>query len=151
MFRTPLWYKPAGDPATSDEPPIPVYYGHESESILRQRRHVALTSIDPETGVARDIAMDTFDREEGTLYVSTVFLALDHGWDDGPPVLWESLPFKDGSGLDRMMQRYRSRKAAVAGHIALVRFLRDRVQHGETIDDSTEFSTEDTDDSEEQA
>jgi hypothetical protein len=42
-------------------------------------------------------------------YVSTVFLGLDHGWDGGPPVLWETLVF--GGPEDGFMDRYRSWRA----------------------------------------
>lgn len=29
----------------------------------------------------------------GKLFISTVFLGLDHGWGNGPPVLWETMVF----------------------------------------------------------
>lgn len=64
---------------------------------------------------ARVIAQDRDEcaAPDGVL-VSTVFLALDHSFNDGPPVLWETLVM--GGGLDGEMARYTSREAALAGH-----------------------------------
>lgn len=50
--------------------------------------------------------------------VSTVFLGLDHGWDGGPPVLWETMVF--GLGDQEISRRYRSRHDAEVGHEQLV-------------------------------
>lgn len=55
--------------------------------------------------------------------VSTVFLGLDHGWNGGPPVLWETMVFDspDGSRYeDQWQERYISHNEAVAGHLAVV-------------------------------
>lgn len=63
------------------------------------------------------------DRDEaaapGGVLVSTVFLGIDHQYDDGPPVLWESLVF--GGPLDGQQRRYTSRDAALVGHQDLCR------------------------------
>jgi len=56
--------------------------------------------------------------------VSTVFLTLDHGWNGGPPVLWETMVFGSaGEGMyeDEWQDRYTSYKDAVAGHLAVVK------------------------------
>ena len=59
------------------------------------------------------------DPRDGTkVLISTVFLALDHGWDDGPPVLWETMIF--GGSLDGEQWRYRSEAEARVGHEAAV-------------------------------
>jgi hypothetical protein len=53
--------------------------------------------------------------------VSTVFLALDHGFffePDHRPVLWESMVF--GGPLDQEQWRYTSRAEALEGHARLV-------------------------------
>jgi len=57
------------------------------------------------------------DTRFGDVRVSTVFLGLDHSFDGGPPVLWESFIF--GGLLDGEMRRYMSRAEAEAGHTAL--------------------------------
>ncbi len=46
--------------------------------------------------------------------VSTVFLGLDHSWDEGPPVLWETMIF--GGIHDDYQERYTSYKDARLGH-----------------------------------
>ena len=50
----------------------------------------------------------------GTIKVSTVFLGLDHGLFDGPPMLWETMVF--GGPLDGEMDRYSSLDSAKLGH-----------------------------------
>lgn len=46
--------------------------------------------------------------------VSTVFLGLDHSWNGGPPVLWETMIF--GGPHDGYQDRYTSRAQAEKGH-----------------------------------
>ena len=47
--------------------------------------------------------------------ISTVFLGINHSWDDrGPPILWETMIF--GGSHDEDQYRYSSREAALAGH-----------------------------------
>lgn len=36
----------------------------------------------------------------GEFFVSTVFLGLDHGWGDGPPILWETMVFQKDKNID---------------------------------------------------
>jgi hypothetical protein len=50
----------------------------------------------------------------GTVTISTVFLALDHQFDEGKPVLWETMIF--GGPLNDYQRRYSSRDEAIAGH-----------------------------------
>jgi hypothetical protein len=60
--------------------------------------------------------------EIGEVFVSTVFLALDHAWGDGPPLLWETMIF--GGKHHQFQERYLTRDEALAGHeqaVALVR------------------------------
>jgi hypothetical protein len=60
----------------------------------------------------RRIAYD----EVGGFSVSTIFLGLDHNWGEGPPVLWETMIFSDGTTWDGHAERYTSRAAALKGH-----------------------------------
>lgn len=48
------------------------------------------------------------------IYISTVFLGFDHGFGDGPPVLFETMVF--GGSLDQEMDRYCTWEEAEAGH-----------------------------------
>lgn len=54
--------------------------------------------------------------------VSTVFLSLDHDWEGGPPILWETMIFDtDTEEFDGFQERYTSYRLAVEGHINAVR------------------------------
>ena len=66
------------------------------------------------------------DRTVGRTYlgdteVSTVFLMLDRAYDDGPPVLFETLVF--GGDQDGWMMRYHTWDDAERGHAATVAWL----------------------------
>ncbi len=50
----------------------------------------------------------------GSTFVSTVFLGLDHAFNGGPPILWETLV--RGGELDGEGDRYCSRASAKEGH-----------------------------------
>lgn len=52
------------------------------------------------------------------VFVSTVFLGLDHNWGDGPPVLWETMIF--GGPFTQFQDRYTSRLEALRGHARAV-------------------------------
>jgi len=68
--------------------------------------------------------METADRHVRDTFrddvrVSTVFLGLDHNhYDDGPPILFETMVFVDGDG-DRQ-ERYRTWAEAEEGHENIV-------------------------------
>lgn len=61
----------------------------------------------------------------GNLWVSTVFLALDHNWlCDGPPMLFETIVFRDCTDadqeeMDATAERHGWQKVACPTHIAL--------------------------------
>ena len=50
----------------------------------------------------------------GDVWVSTVFLGLDHAWNSDIPVLWETMIF--GGEHDQYQERYTSYEDAVKGH-----------------------------------
>lgn len=50
----------------------------------------------------------------GSKIVSTVFLGVDHGFDGGPPVLFETMVF--GGKFSQYMQRYCTYEGALEGH-----------------------------------
>jgi hypothetical protein len=64
-----------------------------------------------QNGEQRRVAWDVL---ESGVKVSTVFLGLDHGWDGGPPVLWETMVF--GGPHDEYQERYTSLAAEKEGH-----------------------------------
>ena len=69
-------------------------------------RHVAKTTITPA------------DSSLPSSHVSTVFLGLDHAWDSGPPLLFETMVFN--GPMDQEMDRYSTWEEAEAGHDDMV-------------------------------
>jgi hypothetical protein len=65
------------------------------------------------------IARDEVAGLWSTTTVSTVFLGLDHSWDDGPPLLFETMIF--GGYYDEYPIRYATIQEARAGHRRVVR------------------------------
>jgi len=60
--------------------------------------------------VARD------ERDE--IMVSTVWIGIDHGWGQGPPIIFETMIF--GGKHDQYQERYATRDEALAGHARAV-------------------------------
>jgi hypothetical protein len=56
------------------------------------------------------VKQDTVD----DVYISTVFLGLDHAWNSDIPVLWETMIF--GGEHDQCQERYTSYEDALEGH-----------------------------------
>lgn len=67
-----------------------------------------------------DRAVDS--TQVGTGRVSTVFLGLNQNFDDGPPLLFETMVF--GGTLDGEMERYTTWGEAQQGHARMVERLR---------------------------
>ena len=73
----------------------------------------------------RTIAVDHI----GPAMVSTVFLGHNHQFEDGPPILFETLVFvpdQDGElhAVDNSMRRYETREQALAGHEQICTYLK---------------------------
>lgn len=67
--------------------------------------------------VQQDYFPDPRGEDHDDILISTVFLALDHNHRlSGPPVLWETMIFWEGSDLDDYQRRYTSLDAARRGH-----------------------------------
>jgi len=62
----------------------------------------------------RHVRQDHF----GDIYISTVFLGLDHSFGKGPPLLFETLVF--GGELNGEMDRYSTWDEAEAGHDRMI-------------------------------
>lgn len=74
----------------------------------------------------RKLAKDTVDLGFGlSADVSTVFLGIDHGFEGGEPILWETMIFglPDGHKLSDYQRRWTSRGAALCGHDAAIHYL----------------------------
>jgi hypothetical protein len=61
------------------------------------------------------------------VYVSTVFLGMDHqNTPGGPPLIFESMVFRNGEGTE--CERYTTRGQAIAGHEAICANLREQTE-----------------------
>lgn len=69
--------------------------------------------------VAQDI--DEGPGPEPRVRISTVFLGVDHSFNNGPPVLWETMVF--GGPLDGECRRYTSRDDAIRGHAEICKLV----------------------------
>lgn len=70
--------------------------------------------------VGRDTVRDPHGREH---YVSTVWLGLDHGWGDAPPLIFETMVFchhAPGCEWDQEQYRYSTEQQASEGHARTV-------------------------------
>jgi hypothetical protein len=56
--------------------------------------------------------------EIGDVFVSTVFIGLDHNWGEGPPLVFETMIF--GGEFDQYQYRYSTWAEAEAGHAVAV-------------------------------
>lgn len=69
------------------------------------------------------------DTYVGDLWVSTIFLAVDHSFGAGPPVLWETMVF-DQKGKEKACDRCAgSLEQAEAMHALMVRKLERRAKN----------------------
>lgn len=96
-----------GEPIVADLATWAAWFGAADRVVLQTR-------IDRRGVTERPLA-----RRRGGVYVSTVFLGLDHNYSGGgPPVLWETMIF--GGVLNEAQWRYRSKLEALRGHQAAV-------------------------------
>lgn len=56
--------------------------------------------------------------------IATVWLGLDHQFGSGPPLIFETMVFPQGSWNDDYAERYSTERAALAGHERAVRWVR---------------------------
>lgn len=73
----------------------------------------------------RKIKFDSFENGTGKINVSTVFLGLDHNFDDnGPPLVFETMIF--GGIHDQYQDRYSTIEEALAGHETAVQLVQNK-------------------------
>lgn len=53
-------------------------------------------------------------------WVSTVWLGLDHRFEEGAPLIFETMVFPKGSWAELDCNRYNTEESALAGHEAMV-------------------------------
>lgn len=75
----------------------------------------------------------TLQHKQRLIWVSTVYLGLNHNHFGGPPLIWETMGTSDGDWLD-FMTRYCTREAAMSAHRKILRWL---IEAGCVITEST--------------
>ncbi len=98
----------------------PTYYDREGKPISMLE-----WAEDYERGESRVVRQE----QVGDYFVSTVWMGLDHQFMDGPPLVYETMVFKDDAS-DLAMDRYSTMDEAIAGHEAMVK----RVRAGDVDD-----------------
>lgn len=108
-----LWYDKSGTPMTMKQ----------AASVFK----------DP---VYKRVGSDTVTCAGRSWWVSTVWLGIDHGWGDGPPVIFETMIFAQQSLTDpdedqreQETTRYTTLADAEAGHAKTVRDLTTWAEH----------------------
>lgn len=79
---------------------------------------------DPESSPDTDPSRIGSDHVGG-LWVSTVWLGLDHSFGEGPPLVFETMVFSDGTSNDLFCARYSTPAEAKEGHDRVVSWLRE--------------------------
>lgn len=65
--------------------------------------------------------------------ISTVFLGLDHSFGEGPPLIFETMVFPEGSD-ERLCWRYSTWEQAEAGHKEAVRLVQKYLDEGKDFE-----------------
>jgi len=74
---------------------------------------------------SRRVALDEIPCGDESVRVSTVFLGLDHNYfDDGPPLIFETMVFGGPPAVDQWQRRYATEEEAREGHEVAVAALR---------------------------
>lgn len=79
--------------------------------------------------LSREANLRVAEDQVGPLYVSTIWLGLDHRFGDGPPLIFETMIFGPWEWHDLYVRRYSTEGEALIGHAAAVMYARRR-RHG---------------------
>lgn len=62
------------------------------------------------------IQQNVYQRHGKRIWISTVFLGIDHAFDEGRPILFETMVFEGHSFQDLYCERYATYDEAIEGH-----------------------------------
>ncbi len=93
-----------------------MYYGINGEPISVEQWGNAMQNMEDKI-VARDV-IDGF-------LVSTVWLGVNHNFDGGEPIIFETMIFPEGNWSEVYMDRYSTREQALAGHEVAIAWLKE--------------------------
>lgn len=101
------FYDRAGNPMSSAEWARAYQSARDADGAPNPNRHVGWEQVQDPDGRA--------------FTVSTVWLGLDHNFGDGPPLIFETMVFAEGSPWNEWMDRYATEEEAAAGHAEVVK------------------------------
>lgn len=101
----------------------PLWYDRQGQPISYEEGARLLSDSE-----ARRVGEDVIIVEGEPTWVSTVHLVLNHCYDGGPPLIFETMTFTHEGAVD-MVYRYPTEAAALAGHDQVVAELRDKADH----------------------
>lgn len=107
------------------------YYGRDGSPITRDEWLAAHESQE-DWERARRVAED----QVGEVWISTVWLGLDHAFGYGPPLIFETMCF--GGSMDQEAYRYSTESEALAGHAEIVSLVRQQELAAAGAEASTE-------------
>lgn len=92
----------------------------------RQGRPLPHATVEDYQAIERLVTNASYKRVAETtlpdgIWVSTVWLGVDHQWGSGPPLIFETMVFLGrGGGCEIDVARYSTEEEALAGHKAMV-------------------------------
>jgi hypothetical protein len=96
----------------------PIWYGRDGQPIDATTANRLLGDMDYSRVALTRIASSS---DSGIEYViSTVWLGCNYNWDDGPPIIFETMVFGGSKGQDQACYRWSTEQGAQAGHAEVV-------------------------------
>lgn len=92
----------------------------------RQGNEVGLKGWSIERGTSNSVANDHVDG----MRVSTVFVGVDMGYGDGPPLIYETMVFPEDSWDEQYCDRYATEQDALVGHAKAIQWVKDGCKDG---------------------
>ena len=88
------------------------YYDMDGNSIGQEETMELFKGKD-----ARRVAQDCIETsDQGTVWISTVLLVLDHGINSDRPIIFETMAFLSTTAIDAYTNRYCTKEEALVGH-----------------------------------
>lgn len=112
----------SGEDLTRFNPPQSTYYRRDGTPMTAEEMHADMANIWSEA--SRRVGYDEVMFRGVKYDVSTVHLVINHSFGSGPPLIFETMIFVQGSAHDEYMQRYSTEAEALAGHNFIVDTLR---------------------------
>jgi hypothetical protein len=82
--------------------------------------------VTSEEWVGARVVDNTIKREHlNGMFISTVFVGVDMGYGDGPPLIYETMVFPDGEWIEEYSDRYSTEEEALAGHARAIEWVKE--------------------------